>query len=135
MRGADGGPWRNLCALPAFWTGLLYDEGALGAAWDLVKEWSADERERLRADVPRMGLETRFRGKKLQELAIAVVELAKAGLQRRAQRNGEGDDESHFLLPVLEAARSGKTPADTLLDDYATRWRGLVDPVYVEDAY
>jgi glutamate--cysteine ligase len=135
MRGADGGPWRNLCALPAFWTGLLYDSDVLAAAWDLVKDWTAEEREQLRRDVPRLGLETRFRGKRLQDLAIAVVELAKTGLRRRAQQDGAGDDESLFLLPVIEAAQSGKTPADTLLDDYATRWRGLVDPVYVEDAY
>jgi glutamate--cysteine ligase len=135
MRGADGGPWRNLCALPAFWTGLLYDEDALRAAWDLVKDWSPEEREQLRADVPRLGLETRFRGKRLQELASAVVQLAKAGLKRRAHLNGEGDDETLFLQPVIEVAESGKTPADTLLDEYATRWRGLVDPVYVDDAY
>jgi glutamate--cysteine ligase len=135
MRGADGGPWRNLCALPAFWTGLLYDDDALRAAWDLVKDWSAEEREQLRADVPRLGLETLFRGKKIQEIAIAAVQIAKAGLKRRAHLNGEGDDETIFLQPVIEAAESGKTPADTLLDEYATRWRGIVDPVYVADAY
>jgi glutamate--cysteine ligase len=135
MRGADGGPWRNLCALPAFWTGLLYDSDALAAAWDLVKDWNTEEREQLRADVPRFGLETKFRGKKLQEIAIAAVEISKAGLRRRARLDGSGDDETHFLAPVLEAAQSGKTPADKLLDDYATRWRGTVDPVYVEDAY
>jgi glutamate--cysteine ligase len=135
MRGADGGPWRNLCALPAFWTGLLYDEDALRAAEDLVKEWSAEEREQLRADVPRFGLETQFRGRKLQEIAIAAVQLAKAGLKRRAHLNSEGDDESLFLQPVIEVAESGKTRADTLLDEYAARWRGLVDPVYVDDAY
>ncbi|HEY3916977.1 MAG TPA: glutamate--cysteine ligase [Stellaceae bacterium] len=135
MRGADGGPWRNLCALPAFWTGLLYDGDVLHAAWDLVKDWSAEDREQLRGDVPRLGLDTRFRGDKLQQVALAVVELAKAGLKRRARQDGAGDDESQFLLPVIEAAQSGKTPADKLLDDYATRWRGIVDPVYVEDAY
>ncbi len=135
MRGADGGPWRNLCALPAFWTGLLYDNDALNAAWDLVKDWNADEREQLRADVPRLGLKTPFRGQKLQEIAVAVVELSKAGLRRRARLDGSGDDETHFLAPVIDAAQSGKTPADKLLDNYATRWRGTVDPVYVEDAY
>jgi glutamate--cysteine ligase len=135
MRGADGGPWRNLCALPAFWTGLLYDNDALNAAWDLVKDWNAEEREQLRADVPRLGLETPFRGRKLQEIAVAVVELSKAGLRRRARLDGSGDDETHFLAPVIDAAQSGKTPADKLLDNYATRWRGTVDPVYAEDAY
>jgi glutamate--cysteine ligase len=135
MRGADGGPWRNLCALPAFWTGILYDDAVLNAAWDLVKDWTTEEREQLRADVPRLGLETPFRGKKLQEIAIAAARLAQEGLKRRAHQNGEGDDETIFLQPVIEAAESGKTPADTLLDEYAARWRGLVDPVYVDDAY
>jgi glutamate--cysteine ligase len=65
MRGADGGPWRNICALPAFWTGLLYDRQSLRAAWDLVADWSADEREQLRIEAPRLGLATPFRGKKL----------------------------------------------------------------------
>jgi glutamate--cysteine ligase len=135
MRGADGGPWRSLCALPAFWTGLFYDEGALQAAWDLVKDWSREEHDALRRDVPRLGLDAPFRGGTVQRIAIEAAELAKAGLRRRARLDSTGDDESHFLLPVLEAAQSGKTPADKLLDDYATRWRGQVDPVYVEDAY
>ncbi|HVA14575.1 MAG TPA: glutamate--cysteine ligase [Stellaceae bacterium] len=135
MRGADGGPWRNLCALPAFWTGLLYDRASLDAAWDLVKDWTDEDRDQLRRDVPRLGLQTSFRGQKVQDIARAAVELAKAGLQRRARLDGGGEDETHFLLPVLEAAQSGKTPADKLLDDYATRWRAQVDPVYVEDAY
>jgi glutamate--cysteine ligase len=135
MRGADGGPWRNLCALPAFWTGLLYDDDALRAGWDLVKDWTAEEREQMRAGVPRFGLATPFRGKTIQVIAVAAVQLAKAGLKRRAHLNGEGDDETIFLQPVIEAAESGKTPADTLLDEYATRWHGLVDPVYVNDAY
>ncbi len=135
MRGADGGPWRNLCALPAFWTGLLYDRESLRAAWDLVADWSGEEREQLRAEVPRLGLATPFRGKKLQELAFAVLDLSRAGLRRRARLDSTGDDESHFLAPLFETARSGKTPADRLLDAYATRWRGSVDPIYVEEAY
>ena len=135
MRGADGGPWRNLCALPAFWTGLLYDRESLRAAWDLVADWSGEEREQLRAEVPRRGLATQFRGKKLQELAFAVLDLSRAGLRRRARLDSTGDDESHFLAPLFETARSGKTPADRLLDAYATRWRGSVDPIYVEEAY
>ena len=56
MRGADAGPWRRLPALPAFWVGILYDDASLDAAWDLVKDWSAEERQKLRDDVPRAGL-------------------------------------------------------------------------------
>jgi glutamate--cysteine ligase len=135
MRGADGGPWRNICALPAFWTGILYDRDTLNAAWDLVKDWSQDERAQLRLDAPRTGLATRFRGQKLQEIALAALELSRAGLRRRARRDSSGEDEGHFLSPLFEAAHSGKTPAERLLDDYATRWRGNVDPIYVEGAH
>jgi glutamate--cysteine ligase len=135
MRGADGGPWRNICALPAFWTGLLYDRQSLHAAWDLVADWSADEREQLRIEAPRLGLATPFRGKKLAEIALAVLDLSRAGLRRRARLDSSGQDESHFLTPLVESAHTGKTPAERLLDDYATRWRGNVDPIYVEGAY
>jgi glutamate--cysteine ligase len=135
MRGADGGPWRSLCALPAFWTGLLYDRESLGAAWDLVRDWSEEERQYLRDETPKLGLKTPFRGKKLAEIALAVLDLSRAGLRRRARLDSTGQDESHFLTPLVEAAHAGKTPAERLLDDYATRWRGRVDPVYVEGAY
>jgi len=135
MRGADGGPWRNICALPAFWTGLLYDRASLDAAWGLVADWSEEERDYLRTEGPRLGLATPFRGKKLAEIALAVLELSSAGLRRRARLDASAQDESHFLAPLFEIAHSGKTPAEKLLDDFATRWRGKVDPVYAEDAY
>ncbi len=135
MRGADGGPWRNLCALPAFWTGIFYDRQSLDAAWDLVADWTAHEREQLRQTVPRLGLMAPFRGKPLKDLAVKVLELSSAGLRRRARLNGEAQDETLFLQTLIESAYSGKTPAEKLLDEYATRWRGTVDPVYVEDAY
>jgi glutamate--cysteine ligase len=135
MRGADGGPWRNICALPAFWTGLLYDRQSLDGASDLIADWSEEEREHLRNEGPRLGLATPFRGRKLAELALAALELASGGLRRRARLDAAAQDESHFLAPLFELAHSGKTPAEKLLDDFATRWRGKVDPVYVEDAY
>ena len=135
MRGADGGPWRNLCALPAFWTGLLYDRTSLQAAAEMIADWTQDERDALRNEVPRLGLATPFRGKPLAELALATLELSQAGLRRRGRLSSSGDDETHFIGPLFEFAHAGKTPADKLLDNYATRWRGQVDPVYAEDAY
>jgi len=118
MRGADSGPWRNICALPAFWTGILYDRQSLQAASDLVADWSQEDRDHLRAEAPRLGLATPFRGKKLAELALAVLDLSRAGLRRRARLDSSGQDESHFLTPLVESAHTGKTPAERLLDDY-----------------
>jgi glutamate--cysteine ligase len=135
MRGADGSPWRGICALPAFWTGLLYDADALKAAADLVAPWTAEDHAYLRAEVPRSALATSFRGRPLRDLALEVLEIARAGLVRRQRLDGNGKDESHFLDPLCEIARAGKTAADRLLEDYETRWGKSVDPVYVEQAY
>jgi len=135
MRGADGGPWRRLCALPALWTGLFYDSAALDAAFDLVADWTAAEREQLRADMPRLGLRARFRSGTVREIAAQVVDLARAGLQRRHRLDSTGQDESHYLTPLADIAASGRTPAEQLLDDYATRWGGRIDPVFIQEAY
>jgi glutamate--cysteine ligase len=136
MRGADGGPWKRLCALPALWVGLLYDRGALDAAWDLVRDWRVEEMEAMRADVPRLGLATPFRGARLQDIARRVVSIAVEGLRARNRLNRMGDaDETHFLNPLVEIAESGRTPAEVLLDAYRGRWGGTVDPVFAEEAY
>jgi glutamate--cysteine ligase len=135
MRGADGGPWARLCALPALWTGLLYDEAALAGATALVADWTTEERESLRTDVPRQGLATRFRGRPLKELALPFLELARDGLKRRARLDTTGQDESHFIEPLFDIAQSGKTPADRMVERYRTRWGESVDPVYIEEAY
>jgi glutamate--cysteine ligase len=135
MRGADGGPWRRLCALPALWAGLFYDRTALDGAVDLVADWTQEEREKLRRDVPRLGLAASFRGGTVQDVARVMVRLAREGLSRRAQRDSSGGDESQFLDTLTEIAESGRTPAETLLDHYATRWGRRIDPVFTEEAY
>ncbi|MBL6958256.1 MAG: glutamate--cysteine ligase [Rhodospirillales bacterium] len=135
MRGADGGPWNRLCALPAFWTGLLYDTEAREAAWDMVKDWSAEERDSMRAEVPRLALNTPFRNTSVGDIALDVLELAHDGLQRRARLDGVGLNETHFLNPLFQIAESGYTPAEELLAAYDRRWRGSVDPVFLEYAY
>ncbi len=136
MRGADGGPWKRLCALPALWVGLLYDGTALDAAWDLVKDWTVPEMEAMRADVTRLGLKTPFRGATLQPVAQQVVRIAVEGLRARRRMNRMGDtDETHFLNPLVEIAESGRTPAELLLERYETRWNRSVDPLFTEEAY
>lgn len=131
MRGADGGPWSRICALPAFWVGLLYDQTALDAAWDLVRPWSMAGREALRQDVPRLGLDAPLPGGgKLRDIAGEVLTIAEAGLNRRAARNSAGDTEAGFLAPLWDVVRSGKTPAERLLDLYHGEWGGDLSRVY-----
>ncbi|HEY9536623.1 MAG TPA: glutamate--cysteine ligase [Kiloniellaceae bacterium] len=135
MRGADGGPWKSLCALPAFWVGLLYDQGALDAAWDLVKDWTLEEHQQLRDQVPRQALHTPFRGRTLNAVAVKAVEIADAGLKARNRLDGQGDNESHFLALLRSRVEREKCPAEYLLDDFHGRWQGSIDPVFTECAY
>ena len=135
MRGADGGPWSRLCALPAFWVGLLYDDAALDAAWDLVRDFTRAERHALRDGVPRHALKLPFRKTRVRELALQVLELSRAGLERRARRNSRGADETMFLEPLFEVALTDTTPAERKLALFHGAWGGSVDPVFREFAY
>ncbi|HHI88688.1 MAG TPA: glutamate--cysteine ligase [Hellea balneolensis] len=132
MRGADTGPWSQLCALPAFWVGLLYDEAALDAAWDWVKDWSAEERDRLRRDVPKYGLQTRFRGQTVQDMARRALVLAREGLKTRHRLNAYGESETIFLADLDDMATTGKSNADKLLERYHGAWQGDITRVYQE---
>ncbi|EMS60294.1 Glutamate--cysteine ligase B, chloroplastic [Triticum urartu] len=153
MRGADGGPWRRLCALPAFWVclltlpafvmyiyrvsftaqtwavGLLYDDESLQSIIDMTSDWTKEEREMLRRKVPVTGLKTPFRDGYVRDLAEDVLQLAKNGLERR------GYKEVGFLREVDEVVRTGVTPAEKLLNLYETKWQRSVDPVFEELLY
>ncbi len=135
MRGADGGPWNRLCALPAFWVGLLYDDAALDAAWDLVKDFTREERHALRDGVPKHALKLPFRGGSVRELAMQALKISVAGLQRRARRNDNGSDESRFLDPLIEFADANETPAERKLALFHGQWKGNIDRVFTEFAY
>ncbi|GAB2498754.1 glutamate--cysteine ligase [Pseudoxanthomonas sangjuensis] len=135
MRGADGGPWNRLCALPAFWVGLLYDATSLDAAWDLVKDLSLEERHALRDGVPKHALKLPFRGATVRELAVEALKIAVAGLQRRARVNANGTDESRFIEPLIEIAEANQTPAERKLRLFREEWNGDVDRVFREFAY
>jgi glutamate--cysteine ligase len=135
MRGADGGPWRSLCALPALWVGLLYDGTALDAAWDECKDWTEAERQALRDAVPRTALATPFRRETVLDIARRILKIARAGLANRARNDAIGQDETAFLNFLDEIAAAGKTQADDMLEAFAGRWQGSVDPVFAERAY
>ncbi|UXU74930.1 MULTISPECIES: glutamate--cysteine ligase [unclassified Paracoccus (in: a-proteobacteria)] len=137
MRGADGGPWRRLCALPAFWVGLIYDQTALDAAWDLVKGWDAPMREAWRQAAGREALQAQVDGRSMRDLAREVLAIAEAGLKARARPGNGGmvPDESHFLDALRESVDSGQVPADELLARYHGDWAGDLDRIYAEYSY
>jgi len=135
QRGADGGPWNRLCALPAFWVGLLYDQTALDAAWDLVKDWTAEERDALRLGAAKTGLKTPFRSITLQEIAQQALAISRQGLKARQRFNAHGEHEALFLDDLDEIARTGVSPAEHLLERYHTAWSESVEPVFEEAAY
>jgi glutamate--cysteine ligase len=135
MRGADSGPTRNLLALPALWAGILYDDVSLDAAWDLVKDWSAADRQTLRDDVPKLALAATVRGRTVFEIATEMLKLARAGLTRRKRLDAGGRDEARYLDVLEHRLSRGTTPAQELLEKYHGPWSGSVDPVYAEEAY
>ena len=135
MRGCDTGPWGELCAMPAFWVGLLYDEAALDAAWDLVKDWTEEERHQLRLDVPKLGLQTPFRGKTLREISLAALAISREGLKTRARTNAHGENESVFLQELDNFARTGRSNADRLISDFSGKWDGDILQAYNDCRY
>ncbi len=132
MRGADAGPVPMLVALPAFWVGLLYDQGALDAAWDIVRGWSAEDRQTLRDAAPREGLAATIGGRELRDIAREVLALSRAGLAARALRDARGNDETHYLDPLDAIAASGRTQAQDLLALWEGRWGESVGPSFEE---
>ncbi|MEM1272244.1 MAG: glutamate--cysteine ligase [Pseudomonadota bacterium] len=137
MRGADGGPWRRLCALPALWVGLIYDQSALDAAWDVVKGWDAETREGLRVAASVGGLQAEFAGIKMRDLAQEILDIAEAGLAARARPGADGmiPDEVHFLNALKDSVESGQVPADEMLARYHGEWAGDLNRVYGDFSY
>ena len=137
MRGADGGPWRRLCALPAFWVGLCYEQDSLDAAWDLVKDWDAETREALRVTASVDGLRAKVGNIDMHELSKSVLDIAHAGLAKRARPGAGGmiPDETHFLNALMESVETKKTPADELMDHYNGAWAGDLNRIFAEYSY
>jgi glutamate--cysteine ligase len=136
MRGADGGRWSRICGLPALWVGLLYDDEALDEAWQLVRHWSIEQREKLRHEVPKLALEAVTPdGESMREFAGRVLDVAGGGLTRRSRLNSAGDNEGGFLDPLRAVVATGMTPADRLLYKYANEWGGDVSNIYKEFSF
>lgn len=132
MRGADGGQWRRICSLPALWTGIYYDQVALDAAWDLVKDWTAEERQAMRSAVPMLAFKTPFRNTTVWELAHRMLEISSEGLKRRAALDAAGMSEDGFLNPLRELVSRGYTRAEELLKNYHTDWNRDISRLFTE---
>jgi glutamate--cysteine ligase len=135
MRGADGGPWRSLCALPALWVGVLYSQASLDAAADLIRDWTLEEHQALRDQVPKLALQTPFRGGTVQDLARHMLELSSEGLKARAEEDWAAQDERQFLTALRRVVETGNSPADDKLAAFHGRWQGEIDPIFTEFAY
>jgi glutamate--cysteine ligase len=132
MRGADGGTWRRICGLPALWVGIYYDQVALDAAWDMVKDWTAEERQAMRDGVPHMAFKTPFRNTRVWDLANRMLEISAEGLKRRAAHDSMGMTEEGFLMPLRELVNRGYTRAEELLQLYRTDWGKDLNKIFTE---
>jgi len=130
MRGADMGSAQHIVAMAGFYAGLLYDQGALDAAWDLVRLWSAEERQKLRDDVPRLGFDARINNHTLRDIGREALKLARAGLTRRARRDTDGRDETRYIDLLDERVASGRTAAQDLIHKFNGEWKQSVEPVF-----
>jgi glutamate--cysteine ligase len=137
MRGADGGPWRRLCALPAYWVGMMYDQSALDAAWDIAKDWTPEFREELRVAASVDGLQAKVQGVKIMDLARETIAISESGLVARAREGAGGlvPDETHFLNALKDSLESGQAPADELIAKFNGEWNGDVTRVFDEYSY
>jgi glutamate--cysteine ligase len=132
MRGGDVGSRDHILAFSALFTGLVYDRTSLDAAFDLVKGWSAGERQQLRDDVPAQGLKARIKSHQLRDIAGEVLNISRKGLERRARMNGAGQDESAYLALLEERISRGETAADQWLARFNSAWNKSVDPIFSE---
>jgi len=135
MGGCDTGHWDELCAMPALWTGLLYDDAALDAAWDMVKDWTAEERQTLRDTVPTFGLQTPFRNETVNDLAKRVLDISRAGLNARGKMNAHGENETVFLQDLDAKVASKQSNADRLITKFNREWAGDIMRAYTECIY
>jgi glutamate--cysteine ligase len=135
MRGADVGPPERIVAMTALTSGLFYDSDALSSVWAVVEDWTAEERQALRDDVPKLGLAATIHGRPLRDVARDVVSIAHGGLMRRARLNAMGEDETVCLAPIELIADSGRSPAQGWIDRFEGPWGRSVEPAFTEAVF
>ena len=129
MRGADGGSFEAIMALPALWVGLLYSEKALTAAEKLVSDWSKEERETLRVAVTKDGLSAKFRNGTARDIARDMIRLAVDGLKER------GLGEEVYLEYLQQMVDGGATASSRTRALFTNEWKGDLAKVYEYASY
>ncbi|MBC6444026.1 MAG: glutamate--cysteine ligase [Alphaproteobacteria bacterium GM202ARS2] len=134
MRGADGGNLQRLCALSAFWVGLLYDDAVRETCYQWIKDWSPDTHQSLRTMIPKEGLHMRMGSQTIAEIARDTLALAERGLKNRKRYNQKGQDESIFLEPLFAQVKKGTTPAEDIIDLWKKNNKSM-EAIYQHLAY
>ncbi|MBK47727.1 MAG: glutamate--cysteine ligase [Pelagibacteraceae bacterium] len=135
MRGADSGAWNRICALPAFWVGLLYNKSILDQIFLMIKNWTYEEIFYLNKDVQKYGLKSKLKGKKIQKICIEILKLAKKGLNIRKCLNKKKENEEHFLDVLFEIANSGVTPAEDIINNYIDKKNNCSEKIFIDNSY
>jgi glutamate--cysteine ligase len=124
VRTADSQPPALMLAMPALFKGVLYDDDCLDAAWDLVKRWSFEDRVALTGEAYRLGLAARAGRIRFADLALELLRIAMEGLVRQRALNDRGEDETIYLMRLLDLVRSGHSPGSLTVERWKGRWNG-----------
>ena len=135
MRGADSGSWNRICALPAFWVGLLYNKSILDQIFTMIKNWKLNEIIQLNKDVQKYGLKSNLRGNKIQNICIEILKLSKKGLKLRNCLNKKGKNEEYFLDVLFDIANSGITPAENIIKKHIDKKNNCSDEIFIDNSY
>ena len=136
MRGADGGPWNIICALPALWVGLLYDSQSQSDALSLAKPlMDANILEEGRVSAATFALNGKIGNVSIDKLASDMLDISRNGLKRRNKIDARGLDESQFLDPLFYILDNKQTGAEKLLQKYNGSWNKNIDKIFIENSF
>ena len=99
-------------SIPAFYKGILYNKNAIDSILDLLKNISFNDLLNLRQEVPKYGLNTKIKNKKLLEYAKIILNISYNGL-----KDLETNEEA-FLEPIIELINDSLCPADLILKEW-----------------
>ena len=135
IRPADSCSWAGVCSIPAFWTGVLYNNEILDECYNMFKKWTYLDVNNAYIDAGKYGMKAKLYDKELSEHAKIFLQLSKKGLQKRNQLNSNNDDESVFLEELHQFAEKGKNLSNSLIDDFDAKYKDNVNLIFDEKAF